>query len=75
MRHVIGTPSSDDVLVYEETDPGFFVGIAKTESRRLILIDSHDHVTSEVQMIPAATPDQSPVMIAPRDPGVEYSVS
>lgn len=75
MRHVVGTPTEDDVLVFEETDPGFFVGLSKTESRGFILIDSHDHETSEVRMIPAATPELEPVMIAARDPGTEYSVS
>ncbi|MBO6519049.1 MAG: S9 family peptidase [Rhodospirillales bacterium] len=75
MRHVIGTPAADDVLVYEEDDPGYFVGLSKTESRRLILIDAHDHETSEVYMIPADKPDTAPRLIAPRAQGVEYSVS
>lgn len=75
MRHVLGTPASDDVMVYEEPDPGFFVSISKTESRRFILIDAHDHVTSEVRLIPAARPDAAPQLIAPRAAGVEYSVS
>ncbi|MGJ3260059.1 MAG: S9 family peptidase [Rhodospirillales bacterium] len=75
MRHVLGTPASDDALVYEEQDPGYFVGLSKTESRRLILIDAHDHETSEVYMIPADAPETAPRLIAPRDTGVEYSVS
>ncbi len=75
MRHILGTPASDDALVYEEQDPGYFVGLSKTESRRLILIDAHDHETSEVYMIPADTPETAPRLIAPRDTGVEYSVS
>jgi oligopeptidase B len=75
MRHVVGTPTEDDVMVFEEPDPGFFIGLSKTESRAFILIDSHDHETSEVRMIPAEAPELEPVMIAPRDPGTEYSVS
>lgn len=75
MRHTLGTPQEADTVVYEEADAGFFVGISKTESGTLMLIDAHDHVTSEVQMIPAAAPATPPVVIAPRDPGVEYSVS
>ena len=75
MRHVLGTSASDDVLVYEEQDPGYFVALSKTESRRLILIDAHDHETSEVYMIPADAPETEPRLIAPRDTGVEYSVS
>ena len=30
-------------------DPGFFLGVGKTQSDRFIVIDSHDHETSEVQ--------------------------
>ena len=33
----------------EEANPGFFVGVGKTQSDRFIVIDSHDHETSEVR--------------------------
>ncbi|CDO60623.1 Protease II [Candidatus Phaeomarinobacter ectocarpi] len=74
MRHVLGTPVADDVCIYEETDPGFFVGVGQTQSGKLILIDSHDHQTSEIRFIPAAIPDTAPVLIAARDDGHEYDV-
>jgi len=73
-RHKLGTSPEADVLVYEEQDPGFFVGIGKTLSRRFILIQAHDHQTSEVWMIPADTPETEPRLIAPRDTAVEYHV-
>jgi len=50
-RHVIGTPQADDTIVYEEADPGFFVGVGETLSRRYIVIDVHDHQTSELYLI------------------------
>jgi oligopeptidase B len=50
-RHVIGTAQADDAIVYEEADPGFFVGVGETLSRRYILIDVHDHQTSELWLI------------------------
>ena len=75
MRHILGTDSADDVEVFEETDPGFFIGLSKTESRRYLLIDNHDHQTSEVWLIPSDKPDTAPALIAAREPGVEYSVS
>ncbi|MBO6757768.1 MAG: S9 family peptidase [Roseibium sp.] len=73
-RHEIGSDPADDVLVFEEKDAGFFMGVGKTQSGDTILIDIHDHETSEIWMIPAADPAASPVLIAPRDKGVEYSV-
>ena len=50
-RHTIGTPQSEDAIVYEEADPGFFVGVGETLSRRYIAIDVHDHQTSELWLI------------------------
>ena len=76
MRHRLGTPADQDALVYEETDPGYFLGIGKTESGRFITIDAHDHAdTSEVRLIDADAPDAPPKLIAARDTGVTYDVS
>ena len=73
-RHVLGMPQSADVLVYEEKDTGMFTGVGKTHSERFILIDIHDHDTSEVWLIDAERPDDAPRVIAPRVPGIEYDV-
>jgi oligopeptidase B len=73
-RHEIGTDPANDVLVFEEKDAGFFMGVGKTQSGETIVIDIHDHETSEVWMIPADQPEAPPVLIAPRDTGVEYSI-
>ena len=72
--HEIGTPASGDRLIYEEADPGFFVGVGKSQSEDWVFIDIHDHETSEVHMLPAADPAAAPRMIAPRETGVEYHV-
>ncbi|MDN3517303.1 S9 family peptidase [Aquisalimonas lutea] len=74
-RHVLGDDPADDGLVYEEPDDGFFVDVDKTESGRFIVITSHDHVTTELRVIPAAEPDAAPRLLLPREPGVEYAAS
>jgi oligopeptidase B len=73
-RHVVGTPAADDVLVYAEKDVGFYVAIASTQSGKFVLIDAHDHQTSEVQLIDADAPLTSPRVVAARKAGHEYSV-
>ncbi|HEX7777435.1 MAG TPA: S9 family peptidase [Parvibaculum sp.] len=73
-RHVLGTDTADDALVYEETDIGFYVGVGKTQSGRFLLIDIHDHQTSELHLIPAAAPETPPKLVAPRTHGVEYDL-
>jgi oligopeptidase B len=76
MRHLVGTLVEEDTLVYEETDPGFFLGIGKTESGRFIVIDAHDHAdTSEVRLIDAAAPMDEPRLLLARITGVTYDVS
>ncbi|MCT8266811.1 S9 family peptidase [Afifella sp. JA880] len=73
-RHKLGTAVTDDVLIYEEADPGFFVGLGATRSRNFILIDCHTHETSETRLIPADRPEAEPILIAPRRDGIEYYV-
>ncbi len=73
-RHVLGTPVVDDVLIYEETDKGFYVGIGKTQSARFIVIDVHDHQTNEAYLIDASAPLEAPRLINPRRFGHEYAV-
>ena len=73
-KHVLGKPAEQDFVVYEETDPGFFVNVSTTTSRTYIVISTGDLVTSEVRLIPAAEPDSGPVLVSPRRSGHEYSV-
>ena len=73
-RHAIGTRQSDDFLVYEETDTGFYVHISATQSRRLLLISSSDHETSEIHVVDTTVPGAAPRLIAARQTGHEYDV-
>jgi oligopeptidase B len=72
--HKLGTPTAQDPIIYEEKDPGFRVGVGLTQSRRYILIQAGDHVTTEVYFIPATSPLEAPKLISPRMPNREYSV-
>lgn len=74
-RHRLGDDPAKDALVYSEEDPGFFVGVGKTESGRFVAISSHDHTTSEIRVLPADRPDETPRLIAPRQADVEYDVA
>ncbi|SER20653.1 oligopeptidase B Serine peptidase. MEROPS family S09A [Faunimonas pinastri] len=73
-RHRLGTPGSEDVLVYDEPDQGFFTGVGETQSKRFVVIDSHDHETSEIRLIPADAPGAEPILVAVRETGVEYEI-
>ena len=73
-RHALGTPVEDDAVVYEETDPGFFVWVTDTNSGEYVIIGAGDHITREYRLIPADDPSAEPVLVAPRREGHEYSV-
>ena len=73
-RHRVGA-GGEDPVVYEESDPGFFVGIGKSESGRFVVVSAHDHTTSEVRLIEADAPEGEPRLVAAREPGVEYDVA
>ncbi|MFG3703259.1 S9 family peptidase [Micromonospora sp. NPDC047670] len=73
-RHTLGTPSSEDVVVHQEDDERFWVGVELTRSEKFVLIDIHSKITSEVLVIPAGNPTGTPASVAPRRQGVEYTV-
>ncbi len=73
-RHRLGTAQSDDVLVYEEKDSGWFTSIGESASGRFCVIGGGDHDTSEQSLIDLADPMATPRLVAPREKGIRYSV-
>ncbi len=74
MTHVLGTPESEDKVVYDETDETFSVQLGKTKSKKYITITSGQTLTTEVRLIEAAKPDGKMIVFEPRKVGHEYSV-
>ncbi|UOF14296.1 S9 family peptidase [Lysobacter capsici] len=70
-KHVLGTPASKDVLVYEEKDDSFYMGIERSRDDAYICINIHSTVSSEVRCAPAADPKEF-FVLAPRQRDVEY---
>lgn len=73
-RHKLGTANEQDELIYEEKDIAFYVGLSKTQSGKFILIDAHDHTTSEIRIIDADAASTPPRLIAARVPQHQYDV-
>ncbi|MDK4738943.1 S9 family peptidase [Rhizobium sp. CNPSo 3464] len=74
-HHIVGTPQSDDRLVYEEEDSGFFMGVGGSLLDDYIFIDIHDHETSEYRIIPTSDLTAEPRLVAARDTGIEYEMA
>ena len=54
-RHRLGTPQSDDILIYEEKDSGWFTHLHESASGRFCVIAGGDHETSEQRLIGRAS--------------------
>jgi oligopeptidase B len=72
--HRIGTESAFDRLIYEETDPGFFMSVGGSRNDEWIFIAINDHETSEYHVIPAADPLAAPRIVTPRETGLQYDI-
>ncbi len=72
-KHVLGTPVSEDVLVYEEPDDSFYMGVSRTRDDKYICIDVGATTMTELRCAPAADPREFTVL-APRERDVEYHV-
>jgi oligopeptidase B len=55
-RHVLGTPVDDDVLVHQEDDERFFVGVGTTKDERFLVLGIGSKVTSEQWVLEADDP-------------------
>jgi oligopeptidase B len=71
-RHTLG--QTDDVLVMEEPDERFWVGVDLTRNEQAIQISLGSKLTSEAWLLDANDPAGEPVVVAPRREGVEYDV-
>ncbi|WP_251359509.1 S9 family peptidase [Kangiella sp. TOML190] len=74
-RHKLGTPQSDDVLVYEEKDKSFYTGIGKTMDDSLITIWHSSTDTQGVSFLNANDPEGDFELFYPLEKGVEYSLA
>ncbi len=73
-RHEVGTPSQGDVLVFEEPDERFWMGIGSSRDDAWVVIQVGSKLTSEVLLLDASAPLSEPTVVAPRRDGVEYDV-
>jgi oligopeptidase B len=73
--HRLGTPASQDITLYEETEnPGFYVGVGKSQDRSLVIVSTGDNATSEVRFVGADDPTQPLTLMSARREGREYHV-
>ncbi|PTU03951.1 oligopeptidase B, partial [Pseudomonas sp. HMWF031] len=74
-RHKLGTSQSEDVLVYEESDPTFYTYISKSKDDSVIYIHHDNTEKTGVTLIDANKPTSQTKVFLPIEEGQEYSVA
>ena len=74
MLHRLGTAQTDDVEIFAEADPAWFIGIEPTRLGRAAIISVHGHDASEALIVDLDHPTAAPRLVAPRRPGFRYDV-
>ncbi len=71
-RHTLGAAHDEDVLVYEESDERFNIGVGKTRDGKYLMMESASHTTSEQWFLSAGDTTADWTLIAPRRDEHEY---
>jgi oligopeptidase B len=71
--HRLGEPAEKDVLIFEEADPAWFVGLRATRRGRRAFVHVHGHDAQEFHVLDLDAPETPPRLIAPRRPKFRYS--
>jgi oligopeptidase B len=73
-RHVLGTPHTDDGLVFQEDDERFNLGAGRTRDGKFLVFESSSHITTESWVLAADQPQGKFTIISPRQDEHEYSI-
>ena len=74
-RHKLGTPVKEDVLIFEEKNEAFTVGIGLSSDEKYFFITTSDHNSSEQYYFSVNEKDPKPKLIKQRKKGILYSVN
>lgn len=74
LRHVAGTPSSEDKLMFEEKDETYSIGVTRCKSGKYIFIESGSTLSSEYRILDASKPMDAFKVFQPRQKDMLYSI-
>jgi oligopeptidase B len=71
--HKLGDDPAKDIEIFREADEGYRVDIGLSTQEDWMIIQTGDHITSELYLLPANDPLAKPKLIKKRTENVEYS--
>ena len=75
VRHIVGTPTASDSVIFHEPNVLFNVYPFRTKDDEYVMIAAESFTSSEFWYVPAKTPLVPFRVIERRRPGIEYSVA
>jgi oligopeptidase B len=73
-RHVLGADPREDELVYDEKDETFYCSVFKTKSKKYLLIECEQTLSTEYRYLEADSPQDTFAVFLPRESEHEYQV-
>ncbi|OQP43193.1 oligopeptidase B [Niastella yeongjuensis] len=74
-RHELGTDPAHDVMVFEEKDNRYYIGVYRTKSKKYVSIYSNmNQVSTEYRLLDAAHPTGEFTVFEPRKENFQYSI-
>jgi len=73
-RHELGTPASQDVMIYHEKEEAFSVYIYLTKSKKYLVIASSSTLSNEYRILEANNPTGTFKIFHPRERLLEYAI-
>jgi len=73
-KHVLGTSTDQDQLIYEEKDETFTCGIGITSDEKYFIIGTSDHITTEEYFFSSDAKEIKPTLFQKRKNDVRYSI-
>tara|TARA_Y100000588_G_scaffold390903_1_gene497843 strand:+ start:137996 stop:140092 length:2097 start_codon:yes stop_codon:yes gene_type:complete len=73
-RHKVGSSSENDIMVYQENDESFYIGVYRSKSGEYIIIWNSSTLVSDYHILRADNPEGNFVKFTPRGENHEYSI-
>lgn len=75
-RHKLGTKATNDVMVYHEKDPSYYIGVYKSKSDDFVIIYNSSTLISDYHILDANNPTGKFEQFIPRDENAhEYGIA
>jgi oligopeptidase B len=73
-RHTLGTPSSEDQMLFREDDETFSMFLGQSNDDQYLFVNSNAKITGETRYLRADDPHGSWQVFRPRERGIEYNL-